>query len=312
MIWLLLLTLEAFAAPFGTVDIVTIADASGNWSRVDKTADAIRVRDGAEEPLIEGMVLDLGDVIRTTQARVQIAVGDGREFMNVGVGSEVTLKERGALQQLGDIYYQLRGAFSVQYGHVEATVEGTRFLVGAEQIEIAVAEGAVRVEDEAGDNALVQTRETTSRTAAPTPWLRKEMGPALQNTWPLGRPSVVFVASAAIGYSQRNAMDRLRISGRISPIPQLWLNATLGYASALLRFHRVPLTVGADYEIENIGVGAEYMLIYYETFFYHGPVATIRYSLPLDRHLYIEVNGRAGWVENVPWIEGGAGIGLGF
>ncbi len=312
MIWLLLISLDALAA-FGTVDVVTIRDASGNWSKVDSTADAVRVRDGKEEPLTEDMTVDVGDVIRTTQARVKLTLAD-KELMSIGEGSEVTLKERGVLQTLGDVYYQLRGAFSVEYGHVEATVEGTRFLIEQGDIQLAVAEGAVRVKDESGGEALVGTREITSSAAEPKTWLRSEMGPRLQQTWPLGRPVVMAVGSFSVGYGQRGLNDRFRFSGRLSPLPHLWLDVSVGYASRLLRWHRFPLSVGVDYQIADFAVGVDVVAMLYHSLENngYGPLLTGRYTLPIDRHLYIEGQGRVGWIQNDIWIEFGAGVGLGF
>ena len=40
-------------------------------------------------------------------------------------GSTLVLQERSVLQQLGEVYYQVRDIFSVQYGTVQTAVEGT-------------------------------------------------------------------------------------------------------------------------------------------------------------------------------------------
>ena len=89
--------------------------------------------------------------MRTYNARVEIIWTEGEDAEQVYVWeyAQVTLTgERSVMQQMGDLYFQLRNSFSIQYGTVETMVDGTAFTVkGPSPVEVGVTEGVVRVRD---------------------------------------------------------------------------------------------------------------------------------------------------------------------
>ena len=73
-------------------------------------------------------MLSLSDKRIVTRARVTIRLSDN-ESITVSAGSEITLRERSVLQTLGEVYYQVRDLFTVDYGTVQTAVEGTEFVI---------------------------------------------------------------------------------------------------------------------------------------------------------------------------------------
>ncbi len=323
---------SALAAPFGTVDIVTVPDPSGEWVRSSATADAVRIRDGVETSLSAQMQVDVGDTIRTSQARVQIAMEDG-EQLNIGEGSEITLRERGALQTLGSIYYQLRDAFKVEYGYVEATVEGTAFLIEPDTRRIGVSDGAVRVSSGTAQTVVEPRQQLSVASEGAVPaaseWSRRDMGRELQNTWPFGRPVFVVSVLGGLGVGQGvdfdppspsplTSFEVLRVSGRFSPLRRIWLTGSAGFRGTLfsaqegtiLAYRTFPFSAGAEVQLGPFAAGGELVLAYHHSF-KPGINAVGRVTIPLGRALYLEAQGRLGWVAD-PYIEAAGGVGFGF
>ena len=121
----------ADAASWGEVDAIWAPDATGTWKRTDRTGGALLVGEGSEEVLSVGLELEEGARIRTTQARVRIRLKKRGQVV-VRPESDVRLDEGGVLQDLGEVFYSVEGAFRVQYRGIEAAVEGTQFVVGQE------------------------------------------------------------------------------------------------------------------------------------------------------------------------------------
>ncbi|MFM2244612.1 MAG: hypothetical protein RL071_686 [Pseudomonadota bacterium] len=161
---LLLAALGLLGAPaaaqeaFATVARITEPDDRGAFRVVAQATRASRTRAGVEEPLRVGMALAPGDQVRAELARVELRLATG-ERLHLSEGSSLVLGERGVLDQLGEVYYRLRGAFRVEYGVVDTVVEGTRFVVrgpapGEAGVTVRVDEGAVRVRNDTAEVAL--------------------------------------------------------------------------------------------------------------------------------------------------------------
>ena len=56
--------------------------------------------------------------------------------------------------------YNVRGAFSVRYGTVRCTVEGTRFQVeGGDTVKVGVLRGRVKVETPSGEQLIKKSQQ---------------------------------------------------------------------------------------------------------------------------------------------------------
>lgn len=139
----------AWAKPI--VGALMVQDARGRWISVTETAEATATRGDERIPLKISTELEYGDELQTYNARVEIIWTEGEEAEQVYIWeyAQVTLTgERSVLQQMGDLYFQLRNSFSVQYGTVETMVDGTAFTVqGPNPVKVGVTEGVVRVRD---------------------------------------------------------------------------------------------------------------------------------------------------------------------
>lgn len=139
----------AWAKPI--VGSLMVQDARGRWISVNETAEASAIRGEERFSLKISDELEYGDVINTDNARVEIiwTEGEDAEQIYVWEHAKVTLTgERSVIQEIGELYYQLRDAFSIQYGTVETMVDGTAFKVsGPNPVEVGVTEGVVRVRE---------------------------------------------------------------------------------------------------------------------------------------------------------------------
>ena len=86
---------------------------------------------------------------------------DGGE-LRVGDHADVEVRSRSAIQRLGDVYYHVLSAFTVQFGTVQTAVEGTRFIVLDEPtgVDVRVVEGRVRVTTDKGSARLGRWQTT--------------------------------------------------------------------------------------------------------------------------------------------------------
>jgi len=149
------------------------------------------------------MALAPGDQVRAELARVELRLATGAR-LNLSEGSALVLGERGVLQELGEVYYRLRGAFRVEYGVVDTVVEGTRFVVrgpepGASGVTVRVDEGAVRVENGAAAVALRRGQALTMPERGPPlgpPAPARPTWDELGRTHPRGAPGLVLAAMA--------------------------------------------------------------------------------------------------------------------
>jgi hypothetical protein len=168
LVWVCLLVApsQAWAQVFATVEALSQPDARGQWRSVDESPAAARWVGEVRTPLTRDMELSLGDRIVTEQARVTIRLSDN-ESITVSAGSEITLRERSVLQTLGEVYYQVRDLFTVDYGTVQTAVEGTEFVISGQEgpVTVAVTDGVVRVSN-AGE--FVRVKRGQQVVVAPT------------------------------------------------------------------------------------------------------------------------------------------------
>jgi len=156
------------------------------------SGEATMERDGNTVPLSQGLELQAGDRITTALVRVEIGLEKG-ELLQVAEGSQLVLQEGGLAQELGQIYLELRRAFTVSFGTVEATVEGTRFLVsGPDPVWVGVSEGRVRVRE--GEREQLVERGKRVRfdkvLGDLEPWNHAQRAAVMKKTWLLGRPKL--------------------------------------------------------------------------------------------------------------------------
>jgi hypothetical protein len=235
----------AHAAPWAEVDAIWAPDATGQWRRVDRSGAAVRVGESNEEVLRVGFDLDEGDRIRTTQARVRIRLRKKGQIV-VRPESDVQLVHGGVLQEVGEVFYSVEGAFRVQYRGIEASVEGTQFTVGpdadGEGIEVVVGEGRVRVASQ-NESVLVRAGRVAQVLPGAKPSIPVAMSPATKAAFrglrqKLGLPSasVSLLSTQSIGALNGGWNTGFRVQGRLRIFPGVRLVAESGMASDLTHF----------------------------------------------------------------------------
>jgi len=326
------------STPVFVVEGVAIPGFGGEMSALPdgRTTTAARVFNDAfpeGAPLGIGTVLVPGDRILCTRARVVIRRGDD-EYIHVHEGGEVTLTaERSIVQSLGEVYYRVRDAFRVEYGSIETTVEGTRFLVvGGEagDATVSVDEGIVTVRTPAGAQAVAagQTLLATPTAAPPVPskWSSRAQGQALSKTVGMGRPRVLLGALAqgsltgssadtlsSVGALQVRPLASIRVAGPVrvllepgvavgSHTLQVPVNAGMELMVARFAFGA---TAAVTRERRTADCGAEQELLHLSG------AGHARAALPLGRHLQLLGAARVG--RSTVWSgELGAGVGWVF
>lgn len=134
--------------PAAVVDAVLARDARGGLHAVASTPEARLLRAGQPVPLFAGAALLDGDVLVTGDAEVRLRL-HGDEQVIVGAHAEVEIGPRSWLQRVGEALYRVHGVFRVRYAAVEAAVDGTRFVVAPDRVD--VLGGDVHVTDPAND-----------------------------------------------------------------------------------------------------------------------------------------------------------------
>lgn len=135
------------------------------WARVDR-ADGLSLVNGGGE-IVDGTELRGGDVLRTSMVGRAFVHLPDMSHVRVGGGSQVTLTraqaddvaltlERGSVAVRAS--HQSRKGFVVHTGGVSVFVVGTVFGVAndAENVEVSVTEGKVRVELPNGESTFVE------------------------------------------------------------------------------------------------------------------------------------------------------------
>ena len=255
----LCLPATAWAEAFATVKTLSEPDARGRWVQVDASAGAARLDGEGREALSVGMTLDLGDRIVTDQARVVLALADS-EHITLTAGADITLKERSVLQSLGEVYYQVRDVFTVQYGTVQTAVEGTEFLIsGGDEVTVSVTEGAVRVSNAGESVQVVRGRQVAvAPAAAPSAAVRMSMAArsaAAQSAWALGRPRLQVGVLGAGGLAGGSGQFGGRTFASIQVLPGMNLVADAGGSGATSGGSRLPGGLGLEFTVGGLSVG---------------------------------------------------------
>jgi len=151
----------AMAQDFATVDWIQMPNPKGKWKNVDASTEAVWVKESGEEvSLKKDMPLPEDALIRTAMVRVGVMVD--KNEIEIHEGSEARIQAQGVMQMLGNLYFKVRGAFKVNYGTVEAVVEGTVFEVhGPDPKWVGVSKGQVRVKTPAGEVVLTKNQRVS-------------------------------------------------------------------------------------------------------------------------------------------------------
>lgn len=313
----------ALAAPEIVVAAVYAPDERGKWRRIDDTGDATVARGEEELPVQSGMLLEIGDRIRTDLVRVELSM-DGNEQLIVAEGSDFTLRDRGVLQALGEVYYRVRGAFSVDYATVETTVEGTAFLIsgGPDDVQVGVEEGRVRVTS-GGQSVSVRRNQQVAvvpdqAPPEPTRWGRTKRRGDTNFAWPsLGGRGAV---GGMFGADRRGGatLGHAQLFGRIDVAFGLRLTFDAGVAGlAKGEGLQVPVGTGLEFAIGDLAVGAQLspsLQIVQDPCggvgtVHLGGAGTLRYTVPLTGPLLLETMVRGGYADG-PTVDGGVGLGV--
>ncbi len=315
------------AAPFGVVDQITEPTPRGQ-SPVAATGEAVVVRGGVSSPLEVGYTLEPGDIVRTQGARVVIVLAgaepgslDARQRVVVDEGSELEVGERGVLQMLGDVYYRVRGTFSAEYSSVEATVEGTEFLVaGGDTVTVGVAKGLVQVSS-AGVTVPVKRGQSVTVTpgqAPPDPerWGRGRQAQQAGFTFPVLGPKLTVGGRAGFsmgrqGFGGVESFARLSLPGGARALFDLGVDGLVGPGVA------VPLGAGLGYAFGPLTVGGQFTPTLVVTRYDCGTTGSIdlggsgsaALSVPVAFGLRIEIELEGGWAGALV-VDGSVGLGV--
>ena len=319
----------ADAASWGEVDAIWAPDATGTWKRTDRTGGALLVGEGSEEVLSVGLELEEGARIRTTQARVRIRLKKRGQVV-VRPESDVRLDEGGVLQDLGEVFYSVEGAFRVQYRGIEAAVEGTQFVVGPgaspEEVEVAVGEGRVRVAS-AGQSSLVKGGQSVVVQASAAPPVAMRMAPERLQAFRsvrkhLGLPtaSLSVLGTGKLPFMEEGLERGIRVQGRLRLAPGMRLVVESGFVGDSERFH-LQESVGIETAVGPVGFSVHGDMDLGESVDCEGnvvPVAanfgassTLRFRLPLPHALGLESQLRVRYDGAIAG-ELGLGVSLGF
>ena len=302
-----------------------MVDATGRATVQRQTGEATRRRGDEVVPVSVGLDLEVGDTLRSTGARVRVRYRDGGQ-LTLLPETEVKLQERGVLQQLGEVLYQVEGLFRVQLGPVEAAVEGTRFVVSGQPsgpVTVAVDRGKVRVASldqqvlvRRGQWVMVPDgggpTEPTAQTPAQTEALSR-----LAST--LGEPRLTVGLLAGSTHTAGDANTTAQLAVRARIVPGWRLSASVGLASTGERFH-LPTSLGVERRIGPAGLGVEAL-----AYFGHrttclgevtlpllpGIAATGRLRLPITDRLALETRLRGGGAGG-PTFDATLGVSLGL
>ena len=312
----------AHAAEGITVTAISAPDTRGLWRPVKQSAAAARVEGDERTPLRVGMSINVGDRLVTEQARVTVRIGRS-EHLTIQPGTDMVVRERSVLQSLGSIYYQVRDAFTVQYGTVQTAVDGTEFVVGGspDAVEVTVTEGAVRVEN-VGRSVRVRRGQRVAvegDTAPPVPAQAPTTAirTLRQQAWTLARPRIRLGALASGGISNTEGIASVRYFGsvRLLPFIDLVADAEHGFTSSSLR---TGTGVGMEWVLGGLSIGAT-AAVTLEQWQYDcggryaalhlGGAAHGRYSIDISRRVFLTGMGRA--AATASGIEATVGLGAG-
>lgn len=248
------------AEPAAVVDAILIPDARGGWKEAPGSVDATFTRAGATASIVPGALLEAGDIVRTSMAQVRLRVV-GDEVVVVGEQSEVELGPRTWLQRLGSVIYRVHGVFRVKYASVEAAVDGTRFVVGPDRVDVLA--GSVRVTGPGWDELVRAGQGVALVDGAPVgepgELVSPDLDRALQRR--LGPPRFAVVLEAGGGLFGDGGAFTGSIGGRFQVARRLELFARAGVTTDGARVH-IPFDAGlaARFGWFRVGVGPQFRL----------------------------------------------------
>ncbi len=337
LLLLLLLPAPAWAA---VVEAVAVPGFGGTMTALRpgaRTGEATaRLPDGETLPLGPGVELPVGARIDTRRARVVLRL-DSDELLHIEAASAVELGAARSVQQhLGEVYYRVREAFTVQYGTVETAVEGTRFLVAGETedggpVRVSVDEGVVTVRTPGGARALAAgetlVAPADAAPGAPGSWGAVDRGRALGQMHGAGPPRLLIGGLVLGGLtgavaSERQALPavgtaggRLLASARVRGPVRATAGVALGGGP---RAAQLPLDAGVELMLGPVAVGGSAAVLWEErrpdcggsqTWLHVGGLAKLRAELPLGRRLRLLGAAQVGAV-GTPTADLGLGLGV--
>jgi len=313
LFWVVLLVgflpAAARAEAYATVTALSVPDARGRWTPVQETAAAAMIDGDTRVPLWVKMTLNLGDRIQTEQARVTIRIGRG-EHITIGAGGDITLRERSVLQSLGEVYYQVRDLFTVDYGTVQTAVEGTEFSIDGREgpVIVAVTDGVVRVSS-ADESVRVRRGQVVAVTPGLVPMAPVKLSGASRlattnKSWVLGRPRLQIGAVGGGGILGGGVGAETRVFAALRLLPALNVVAQTGVAGlGDVRGTRMSDSIGLEAVFGPVSIGAEGQVTMEHWRYpcggqyaaiHLGAMATGRLTMPVTRRLFIAATGRLG------------------
>ncbi len=304
-------------AAYAEILEVTTADAAGRWRPVDSTVRAVVLRGDQRLPASRGLALEEGDRVVTEEARLRIALQRGEELA-VAEHTDVEVRGRTALQRLGEVYYRVRGAFSVRYGTVQTAVEGTEFAVRGlgdaddAAVRVTVVEGRVRVSGPGGEARVRRWQVADVAGGAPVVAARPFLAARAVDR---GFPRATRLGVVLGGGLDAGAVGQARVFARVPVTGPLRLAVDTGVATggSTVRLPQAlgvevaagPLTLGAQVvgtvELARLGCDGAYTALHL------GGVGAVGTSLPLSRRVSLLGVARAGWVQG-PLADGAVGL----
>lgn len=201
-----------------------------SWARVDRAQGLTRVG-GTSSEILDGTELRGGDVLRTSSVgKAYVHLPDG-SHLRVGGASQLALTrseaddvaltlERGSLAVRAS--HQARKAFVVHSGGLSVNVIGTVFSVSndAEQVEVSVTEGRVRVELPTGESTFVEPGQRLRFDSKTQRSKRLKLSPANEREL----AEITAVADATTSVEQRTVVAA--VGGTPSAPPMLTAQGT--------------------------------------------------------------------------------------
>jgi hypothetical protein len=308
---------------FATVDAIFAPTPSGEWRPVTSNANARVITAGTSgdgEALAVGDRLEVGDRVTTAMVRVRLRLR-GDEQLVIGEGADLVLAERSVLQQVGDALYRVHGVFRVGFGAVEAAVEGTRFVVAPDGVDVLA--GRVRVTGAGGSEvgARQQHVEVSAATPAPpAPMSPSQRAHARDLGMRLGMPASSLGVELGGGHFGLAGTGSVQLVARFGFLGAGEVYVESGVAFQRDRFH-LPVAVGLGWRLGwfRVGGGGALRIGVCEDCtggqtleVLAGGQVQVGLLMPLSGRLSFSVTGRVSVLQDRWTLDGAAGLAVGF
>lgn len=345
---LILGSASARAEPIAYVQQVLVPDARDRWvDTKTPSAEALRIRGEAQEPITPSMPLEPGDHIHTGQAHVVITHLRENQI-RVDENSDLVVQEDGVVMENGGAGYlihRVRGLFTVRYNTVTAAVEGTSFRVeGPDPVDVAVDQGRVRVQGAMGDPVVLKKGHhlSVSQAGAALPTAVGRLSPVTRHgiflpAWTAARPSVMvgLLGGGGLAESDVDWASRILVGVHIWRGLGWTVNAGMLGGGTLVQSHW-PQSAGLEYSVGPLTLGGQIVanlnLEYregesaqgddglYILLLHLGGAGTARLEYNLSERLFLLADFRGGYLGDVsadsdydmPLVELTAGLGFGI